>query len=100
MFDRLLKTALDTGAEVIVETKYECNGVKGRVLDFDGQHFSIFHSGTDGGMLWVFRLVDVAYCGLVLELPSSLSELALPETLSGNLGNPAQSCSHQNEDLV
>jgi hypothetical protein len=107
MFDRLLQTALDTGGEVIVQTRYDCDGVKGRVLDFDGKHFSVFHSGTGGGMLWVFRLIDVAYCGLVLELPTPLKELSEPSlplcnslnTLpSGDSLDKVPPCSHPPEE--
>jgi hypothetical protein len=77
MFEQLLKTAMESGGEVIIETKYYCECVKGKVLSLDNDHVSIFHSGTDGGMLWVFGLKDIACCGLVLELPQSLSQLSL-----------------------
>ncbi|MEB3245812.1 MAG: hypothetical protein VKJ06_07505 [Vampirovibrionales bacterium] len=75
MFDKLLKNALDTGAEVIVETRFCGDALRGRVLDFDGEGFTIFHSGTGGGVLWAFKLADVAYCGLIVERPE------LPEVL-------------------
>jgi hypothetical protein len=101
MFDRLLKTALDSGGEVIVETKYYCDGVKGRVLDFDGTHFTVFHSGTAGGMLWAFRIEDVAHCGLVLELPHSLSELSDGTVLSNMLEEtiePTHQCPYRQDE--
>jgi hypothetical protein len=97
MFGKLLKTAMDAGTEVIVETKYYGDGVKGRVLDFDGTHFTVFHNGSGGGMLWAFRLEDVACCGLVVELPTSLS--SLPDIDTGlsddDAAGSSQHCAHR-----
>ncbi len=72
MFCKILTMALESAGEVIVETKYTGHGVRGRVMDFDGKSFTLFHSGNGGGMLWVFRLDDLAHCGLILDLPSDV----------------------------
>lgn len=98
MFDKILKTALDSGGEVFVETKYYCDGVKGRVLDFDGAQFTIFHNGPGGGMLWAFRVEDIAYCGLVIELPTSLSELSEPIGDEKNSPESTSPCPHRQEE--
>jgi hypothetical protein len=61
----------------------------------------------DHFMLWVFRLIDVAYCGLVLELPTPLKELSEPSlplcnslnTLpSGDSLDKVPPCSHPPEE--
>jgi hypothetical protein len=78
MFTKMLQTALDSGKDIIVETKYYCDGVKGKVLDFDGEYFTLFHNGTGGGMLWAFRVEDVAYCGLLIDVPTALHDLSYP----------------------
>jgi hypothetical protein len=95
MFDRILRTAMESGGEVIVETKYACDGLKGKVLDFDGTHFTLFHNGTGGGMLWVVRVEDIACCGLVVDVPSALSELAEPNQATDLNLSSIHSCLHR-----
>lgn len=70
MFDHILKTAHESGGEVLVQLKSNCcEQYKGRILNLDSKHFTLFHSGPGGGVLWAFKRKDVAYCGLVVELP-------------------------------
>jgi hypothetical protein len=100
MFDKILKAAMESSGEVIVETKYACDGVKGRILDFDGSYFTVFHNGPGGGMLWAFKLEDIAYCGLVVELPTSLTELSEPDPAKEIKPSieSLRSCSHRQEE--
>ncbi len=74
MFERVLKTAFESGGDVLVQLQSE--RYKGRVLELSDEYFTLFHSGTGGGVLWVFRLADIAYCGLVVELPSDVARLS------------------------
>lgn len=73
MMIRLLSSAQESGAEVVVETRTSAEGFRGRILECDGQEFTLFHSGHAGGMLWVFRVEDVACCALVLSSPHALA---------------------------
>lgn len=73
MFNKILDTAHQSGAEVLVHLKdFCCEPFKGRVLEMDQEYFSLFHSGPGGGVHWAFKLEDVAFCGLVLELPDPI----------------------------
>ncbi|WP_373533410.1 hypothetical protein [Vampirovibrio sp.] len=75
MFEPTLKSAYESGAEVIVQLKhYCCEQYKGRILELSDNTFNLFHSGPDGGMLWTFQLKDIAFCGLVVELPNLAEE--------------------------
>lgn len=38
-------------------------------MELDTDYFSLFHSGTSGGVYWVFQLADVAFIGLVVDPP-------------------------------
>jgi hypothetical protein len=70
-FDPLLKTAHDNGAEIMVQLKDFCGDpYKGKVLELFDDTFTLFHSGISGGVLWSFSKADVAFCGLIVELPS------------------------------
>lgn len=70
MFGKILETAYESGAEVIVQLKeFCCDQYKGRVLDLNNEFFSIFHSGSGGGVHWAFKRDDIAFIGLVVELP-------------------------------
>ena len=78
-FDPLLKTAHDNGAEIMIQLKeFCCDPYKGKILELHNDSFTLFHSGPGGGVLWSFSKTDVAFCGLVVELP----ENALAETPS------------------
>jgi hypothetical protein len=69
-FDPLLKTAHDTGAEVMIQLRKNCcDPFKGKITSLNPHDFTLFHSGTDGGVLWSFLKKDVAYCGLLVERP-------------------------------
>ncbi len=71
MFDHILRTAHESGGEVLVQLKSNCcEQYKGRILNLDSKHFTLFHSGPGGGVLWAFKRKDIAYCGLVVELPA------------------------------
>lgn len=68
----ILKSAKESGAGVIVVLK-SCQGDthQGQILDLNARTFTLFHSGTDGGILWCFELSDIACCGLVVDLPEA-----------------------------
>lgn len=69
-FDPLLKTAHDTGAEVMIQLRELCcDPFKGKITALNPDDFTLFHSGTDGGVLWSFLKKDVAFCGLLVERP-------------------------------
>lgn len=79
LFNHILKTAHESGGEILVQLKeYCCDPYKGRVLDLSDDMFSLFHSGPGGGVLWAFRREDIAFCGLVVELPTPLTTLEAP----------------------
>ncbi|WP_373531919.1 hypothetical protein [Vampirovibrio sp.] len=70
-FDPLLKTAYDNGAEIMIQLKDFCgNPYQGKVLALNEDAFTLFHSGLGGGVLWSFAKADVAFCGLIVELPA------------------------------
>lgn len=69
-FDPLLKTAHDTGAEIMIQLRKNCcDPYKGKITSLNAHDFTLFHSGTDGGVLWSFLKKDVAFCGLLVERP-------------------------------
>ncbi|WP_303673444.1 hypothetical protein [Vampirovibrio chlorellavorus] len=69
-FDPLLKTAHDSGAEVMIQLRELCcDPYKGKITTLNADDFTLFHSGTDGGVLWSFLKKDVAFCGLLVERP-------------------------------
>jgi len=70
MFNKILQTAHETGAEILLQLKdFCCEQYKGRVLELDEEYFSLFHSGPGGGVHWVFKRADIAFVGLIVELP-------------------------------
>jgi hypothetical protein len=70
-FDPLLKTAHDNGAEIMIQLKDFCGDpYKGKILELSEDAFTLFHSGSGGGVLWSFSKADVAFCGLIVELPA------------------------------
>ncbi len=70
MFDKILKTAQETGADVIMLLKnLYYDQYKGKIIDVDQEYFSLFHSGPGGGVHWVFKRNDIASIGLVVSLP-------------------------------
>jgi hypothetical protein len=70
LFQQLIQSAFDTGNEVIVFARGLEESFRGKVQDFDGESFTLFHSGCCHGLLWTFRLEDVLTCALVVALPS------------------------------
>ena len=64
-----MKSAWESGAEVIINLRYECDTYIGRIQDVDKEHFTLFQSGTKGGVLWVFLLENVVSCGLRVKPP-------------------------------
>lgn len=79
MFERMIREAFHSGSEV----KVYIRGVPdtyfhGRVQDVDDAYFSLFHSGASHGVLWAFRLEDVAVCAMETRPPSPL-EAPLPQ---------------------
>lgn len=74
MFERFLRTAFESGGDVLVQLQSE--RYQGRILEIGDGHFTLFHSGVGGGVLWMFRLADVAYCGLAVERPSDVARLS------------------------
>lgn len=69
MFETLLKSALETGGEIFVYLKGFNNPFRGRVMDLDNDHFTLFQNGRHGTVLWAFRLPDVTSCGLLVGPP-------------------------------
>jgi hypothetical protein len=70
MFQSLLKSARDSGNEVIVSFRIPCSdSFPGKIMDVHDDHFTLFHSGHGGGVLWTFAIADIAHCGLILDLP-------------------------------
>lgn len=70
MFDKILETAHDTGAEVMVQLN--CSGYEqyvGRVLELEQEYFSLFHSGYGGGVHWAFKRSDISFIGLIVDPP-------------------------------
>jgi hypothetical protein len=81
MFQTLLKRAYDFGNEVVLDHAHYGNYLKGRVLDLDDTHFTLFNSGAQGGILWAFKQEDILYLGLVMEPPTTtLLEGGITET--------------------
>lgn len=72
MFYQLLKQAYESGNDVVLDHQHYGNMLRGRVYDLDDTHFTLFNSGAQGGILWAFRLEDIQYVGLVVDLPTSL----------------------------
>jgi len=70
MFEKLLKSAFDSGGEVFVFVKGFSNPLRGRVQDIEGSYFSFFQNGKNGTVLWAFRMKDVISCGLLVGPPA------------------------------
>lgn len=77
MFERILQAAFDSGSEVIIQIKdFCCDSYQGRIQNLtDDGYFSLFHSGPKGGVLWTFKIADIAFCGQVIEIPSGIPRL-------------------------
>jgi|GEM_PF-2010170 len=76
MFDSILETALDQGSEVIIRIKsHACDSYIGKIQSLDTEYFTLFHSGDEGGILWAFKRDDIAFMGLVVEVPEELKEI-------------------------
>lgn len=75
MFQSLLRSARDSGNEVIVSFRIPCSdSFQGKIMDVHDEHFTLFHSGHGGGVLWTFAIADIAHCGLILDLPQISDE--------------------------
>lgn len=72
-FARIIENAFHTGGEMTVVLKGLEEPFRGQVQDYDGEIFTLFHSGCCQGMLWTFCLSDVMACGLVVPVPQNLS---------------------------
>jgi hypothetical protein len=71
MFDRMIQSSWETGGEIMVQLKtHPDDRFKGKVLEIDAEFFTLFHSGDGCGVHWAFKREDVAFCGLVVALPS------------------------------
>lgn len=91
MYKKLLQTTMDSGNEMIVSLKnVACDTFQGRILDVSDDCFSMFHSGPEGGILWLFKIEDIHHCGLVVDLPTALSSLK---------GSKGQSTRHYSSEL-
>jgi hypothetical protein len=69
MFEKLLKSAFDSGGDVFVYMNGFNNPLRGRVQDMDESFFTLFQNGKFGTILWAFRLSDVISCGLMVGPP-------------------------------
>lgn len=86
MFEKILKTAHDSGGEVLVQIKnHGCEQFKGRVQELNSDCFTLFHSGPEGGVLWAFKREDIAFCGLIVELPQQLGGMSINDRPSSEL---------------
>lgn len=70
MFTTLLQSACDTGGEIFVYVHGLGNPLRGRVVDMNEQHFTLFQNGRHGTVLWAFKLADVLSCGLLVGPPT------------------------------
>lgn len=81
MLKTLLANAHHSGSEVLITLKTPPQDqFKGRIFELTDTALTLFHSGTGGGVLWAFELQDIAYGGLVVELPDldHVSQRAMP----------------------
>jgi hypothetical protein len=70
---QLLETALNTGQDVVVQLKQaQGETYRGRIQSLDTEGFTLFHSGSRGGVLWAFTTDDVATVGLLIDAHSEL----------------------------
>jgi hypothetical protein len=72
MFEKLLNSAFDAGADVFVYMNGFGNPLRGRVQDIEGEYFTLFQNGKAGTVLWAFRLSDVLSCGLLVGPPQEV----------------------------
>lgn len=93
-----LQTALDTGAQVVIQTNCEpYDRYRGQVLQLNPESVSLFHAGMDGGIEWHFPFEHISFIGLIREVPESIKQLGqidLNETSSSHhRDDPPSSCS-------
>lgn len=69
MIVETLKTAMDESCEVIILNKSNYEPLQGKILEINECFCKLFHSGRDGGILWVIKLEEVSSCGLILDVP-------------------------------
>jgi hypothetical protein len=85
MFEKLLKSAFDSGGEVFVYMNGFNHPLRGRVQDMDGDYFTLFQNGRSGTILWAFRLHDMLSCGLLVGPPvSECADDCLPAEMPYN----------------
>lgn len=77
MFEKLLKSAFDSGGEVFVYMNGFNNPLRGRVQDMDDGFFTLFQNGKFGTILWAFRMSDVLSCGLLVGPPISGDDVVM-----------------------
>lgn len=75
MFEKLLKSAFDSGGEVFVYMNGFNNPLRGRIQDMQDEHFTLFQDGRAGTILWAFRLSDILSCGLLVGPPTGGGEI-------------------------
>ena len=91
MFTKILETAHESGAEVLVQLKGFCyDQYKGRVLELDKEYFSLFHSGNGGGVHWAFKREDIAFVGLIIELPDLEQNVSKAQNTSSKVQSKEQ----------
>lgn len=70
----MIQTLRDTqssGAQVVLQLRPEpCDRFRGQIMEVSHTHVVLFHVGPDGGIEWTFSLEDIAYCGVIFDLPS------------------------------
>lgn len=70
MFKQQLQTAHISGGELIVTIRTQPSSrYQGKIMEVRDGFFTLFHSGSGGGVLWTFRINDIASCGLLIEVP-------------------------------
>jgi hypothetical protein len=79
MFEKLLKSAFDSGGDVFVYMSGFNSPLRGRVQDMDDAFFTLFQNGKFGTILWAFRLSDVLSCGLMVGPPVNEEEVSFSE---------------------
>lgn len=70
MFKRSIESAFHTASEMVVHIKGQEESFRGVVQDYDGEYFTLFHSGCCQGVLWTLRIEDVIACALVIPKPT------------------------------
>jgi hypothetical protein len=87
MFYTFLEKASESGYDVLVEMKESCQRYRGRIMEVSKEAFTLFHSGSEGGVLWLLSLSEVSSCGLLLPgpEPEALGIFSAPKTVSESI---------------